>query len=274
MSDAVLEQMSKRLDEMSKRLDKLETSPKKPWYKVKSPSDLLFVIGLPAALIAATYGFYDGVYLKLQRLDQATVAVAQDKLSELQDLRSEIFVLQARGADAEIAAILEAKASRRDRLVKESYAYWQTHPRYFTDRETLLLAEELQLNGRIADALIVADTVPAVGPIAQADMARFKGSLLGAEGQTQDLDAARASFRQGLEHAGELDSQAGRDQLSSKISFSWLFMELSQQTGCENAAEPGNMLANLLADDPEAYNLGTLDEQARQLLFVHEERCL
>ena len=126
MSEEIIRQLSARLDEMSKRIDQLQAEvdspkPKRKWYQPSSLEEAIKAIGIPAALLVALWGFYDGVWLKLQRLDSATIAVAQDKLNELQDLRQEIFVLQARKNDAEVAAILEARASRRDRLVNESF---------------------------------------------------------------------------------------------------------------------------------------------------------
>ncbi len=192
LSEEINRQMSARLDEMSKRIDRLQSAidapkPKKKWYEPKTPGEFITFIGIPAALIAALWGFYDGVWLKIQRLDTATLTVAQDRLVELQDLRSEIFVLQARQNDAEIAAILEAKASRRDRLVEESFLYWTKQPSYFSKKETILLAEELQLQQRQGDALDVVASVEPDGIIESADLDRFKGSLYGAEGPSRAI---------------------------------------------------------------------------------------
>ncbi len=273
MSDLLQEQLSKRLDEMSRRIDALERPAQSRWYVPKGPSDLIFLIGFPAALLAAVYAFYDGFYLKLQKLDAATVAVAQDKLGELQELRSEIFVLQARGEDAEIAAIVEAKASRRDRLVQESYRYWQAQPGYFTRRETILLAEELQLGGKQPEALEVIDGVKAATPIEKADLARFRASLMGAESEATDLPAARAEFKNALKFSEELDSETGRQQMWAKITYGWLFMELSQNTGCEHSQPVAEILGDLLDNDPDGYNLGVLDEQARMMMATNEARC-
>jgi hypothetical protein len=278
MSEDLHAQMSARLDEMSKRIDRLQSAidtpkPKKVWYQPTTPGEFIAFIGIPAALVAALWGFYDGVWLKLQRLDAATLTVAQDRLVELQDLRSEIFVLQARQNDAEIAATLEAKASRRDRLVEESFVYWITQPSYFSKKETILLAEELQLQQRQADALKVIATVAAVGIIESADLDRFKGSLYGAEGPSQDLEAARRHYKAALQHASQHSSEAGKQQLWAKINYSWLFTELSNRTGCQHAMPVADVLRELLDDDPDAYNLGVLDPEARKLLEVAATRC-
>jgi hypothetical protein len=278
MSDEINAQISARLDEMSKRIDRLQSAidapkPKKVWYHPTTPGEFIAFIGIPAALIAALWGFYDGVWLKLQRLDAATLSVAQDRLVELQDLRSEIFVLQARQNDAESAAILEAKASRRDRLVEESFVYWIMQPSYFSKKETILLAEELQLQQRQADALRVIATVAPVGIIEHADLERFKGSLYGAEGPSQDLEAARSHYKAALQHASQHMSEAGKQQLWAKITYSWLFTELSNRTGCEHAVPVADTLREILADDPDGYNLGVVDPEARKLLEVEAARC-
>lgn len=277
-SQEINRQMNSRLDEMSDRIDRLQAAidspkPKKVWYQPRTPGELITFIGIPAALIAALWGFYDGVWLKLQRLDSATLTVAQERLIELQDLRSEIFVLQARQKDAEIAAILEAKASRRDRLVEESFRYWTNQPAYFSKKETILLAEELQLQQRQGDALDVIATVEPVGISESADLDRFKGSLYGAEGPNQDLEAAREHYKAALQHASKHSSEAGKEQLWAKITYSWLFTELSNRTGCEHSAPVAEILEGLLADDPDGYNLGALDTEARQLLEVEAARC-
>lgn len=278
LSEEINRQMNARLDEMSKRIDRLQSAidaqkPKKAWYRPSTPGEFIIFIGIPAALIAALWGFYDGVWLKLQRLDAATLTVAQERLVELQDLRSEIFVLQARQNDAEIAAILEAKASRRDRLVEESFLYWTKQPSYFTKKETILLAEELQLQHRQGDALKVVASVEPVGIIESADLDRFKGSLYGAEGPSQDLEAARKHYKASLQHASRYSSEAGKQQLWAKITFSWLFTELSNRTGCQHAAPVADILGDLLADDPDGYNLGVLDPEARKLLEIKAARC-
>ena len=271
-------QMSARLDEMSKRIDRLQSAidapkPKKLWYRPTTPGEFITFIGIPAALVAALWGFYDGVWLKLQRLDTATLTMAQDRLVELQDLRSEIFVLQARQNDAEIAAILEAKAGRRDRLVEDSFVYWTKQPSYFSKKETILLAEELQLQQRQGDALKVIATVAPVGIIERTDLDRFKGSLYGAEGPGQDLEAARKHYKAALQHASQHSSEAGKQQLWAKITYSWLFTELSNRTGCQHAAPVADILGDLLADDPDGENLGVVDSEARKLLEVEARRC-
>jgi hypothetical protein len=278
MSEETIRQLIARIDEMSKRIDQLQTSvdtpkPKKRWYIPTSFGELITFIGIPAALIATLWGFYDGVWLKLQRLDSATITQAQDKLTELQDLRSESFVLQARKDDAEDAALLEAKASRRDRLVTESFIYWSEQPSYFTKKEKILLAEELQLQQRQSDALKIVATVTAVGIIESADLDRFKGSLYGAEGPSHDLEAARKHYKSALQYASGYSSEAGKQQLWAKITFSWLFTELSNHSGCDQITPVAGLLADLLADDPNSYNLGVLEADARKLLVVATDRC-
>lgn len=278
MSEETVNQLLARVDEMSKRIDQLQTAfdtpkPKKKWYKPATFGELITFIGIPAALIAALWGFYDGVWLKLQRLDSATITQAQDKLTELQGLRSEVFVLQARKNDAEVAAILEAKASRRDRLVKESFMYWSKQPLYFTKKETILLAEELQLQHRQSDALKIVATISPVGNIESADLDRFKGSLYGAEGSSHDLGAARTHYKSALQHASGHSSEAGKQQLWAKITFSWLFTELSNRSGCDKITPVTGLLTGLLADDPNSYNLGVNDTEARKLLMVAADRC-
>lgn len=278
MSEETIRQLNARLDEMSKRIDQLQAAsespkPVKKWYQPSNFVEFSTLIGVPAALIAGLWGFYDGVWLKLQRLDSATTAAAQDKLTELQGLRSEIFLLQARRNDAEVAALLEAKASRRDRLVKESYLYWQAQPNYFTEKETMLLAQELQLQHRQPEALEVLNTVTAVGSIQKADLDRFKGSLYGAEGVSFDLDSARQHYKSALTHASDHSSEAGRQQLWSKITYSWLVTELSNRSDCSHVAPVAEMLTDLLADDPDDYNLGVLAPDARKLIEVAYDRC-
>lgn len=279
MSDELIKQISARLDEISKRIDRLElevghqNQTKRPWYKPRTPYEFIAVIGIPAAFLAAIFSFYDGVWLKLQRLDAATISTAQNRLDELQDLRKEIFIMQSRGEDAEIAALVEAKQSRRDRLVQESFHYWQQQPSYFTNKETILLAEELQLQQRQKDALTVIENVTATGAIENSDLDRFKASLFAAEGPQHDLDKARKLFKTALKHADTLESEAGKQQLQAKVLFHWLFAELSNRTDCTAVKPVSEALAELMENDPEGYNLGVLDESAHKMLETYEGRC-
>lgn len=269
-----------RLDEISKRIDRVEQDvnsmkqPKPPWYKPKTAQEVITLIGIPAAFVVAIFAFYDGVWLKLQRLDAATVTTAQNRLEELQDLRKEVFIMQTRGEDAEIAALVEAKQSRRDRLVQDSFRYWQKQPSYFTKKETILLAEELQLQNRQNDALVVLENVKAEGSIEKSDLARFRASLYGAVGPSQSLEKARKLFKAALKHANTLESEAGKQQLWAKISFHWLFIEMSNNTACTVAKLPAETLIELLANDPDQYNLGVLDANARKLIVTYEDRCV
>lgn len=279
-SDELVKQLVARLDETAKRLDHLEQDisslkrPKPPWYKPQTFQELITLIGIPAALVAVLFAFYDGVWLKMQRLDAATVSTAQNRLEELQDLRKELFIMQARGEDSEIAALVEAKQGRRDRLVQESFYYWQQQPAYFTKKETILLAEELQLQHRQNDALTVLENVNAVGSIENSDLDRFRASLYGAAGPQQNLKKARELFKSALKHASALESEAGKQQLWAKVAFHWLFVEMSNRTGCPAAQLPAEALHELLADDPEGYNLGVLDDTARTLMATYQSRCV
>ncbi len=278
-SDELVKQLVARLDETAKRIDRLEQDisslkqPKPPWYKPQTFQEFSTLIGIPAAFLAVLFAFYDGVWLKLQRLDAATVSTAQNRLEELQDLRKELFIMQARGEDSEIAALVEAKQGRRDRLVQESFHYWQQQPAYFTKKETILLAEELQLQQRQNDAIAVLENVKAAGPIESSDLDRFRASLYGAAGPKQNLKKARELFKSALKHASALESEAGKQQLWAKVAFHWLFVEMSNRTGCPAAQLPAEALHELLANDPQGYNLGVLDGSARTLMATYEDRC-
>lgn len=279
-SNELLKQLAVRLEETDKRIDRLEQNisslkqPKPPWYKPQTFHDLITLIGIPAAFLAVLFAFYDGVWLKLQRLDAATVTIAQNRLEELQDLRKELFIMQARGEDAEIAALVEAKQSRRERLVLDSFRYWQQQPAYFTNKETILLAEELQLQQRQSDAIAVLENVKAEGSIESSDLSRFRASLYGAAGPKQNLKKARDLFKNALKHADTLESEAGKQQLWAKVAFHWLFVEMSNNTGCPAAKLPAEALDALLANDPEGYNLGVLDATARTLIATYQDRCV
>ena len=279
-SDELFTQLAARLDETAKRIDRIEQDisalkqPKQPWYKPQTAHEIITLIGIPAAFLAVCFAFYDGVWLKLQRLDAATVTTAQNRLEELQDLRKELFIMQARGEDAEIAALVEAKQSRRDRLVLESFRYWQQQPSYFTNKETILLAEELQLQQRQSDAIVVLEKVKVAGSIENSDLERFRASLYGAAGPAQDLNKARNLFKTAIKYADTLESEASKQQLWAKISFHWLFVELSNKTGCPAAKLPAEALQELLVNDPERYNLGILDATARSLPATYKDRCV
>ena len=135
------------------------------------------------------------------------------------------------------------------------------------------MAEELQLQQRQGDALDVIATVEPVGIIENADLDRFKGSLYGSEGPSQDLEAAREHYKAALQHASQHSSESGKEQLWAKISYSWLFTELSNRSGCQHSAPVAEILGGLLADDPDGYNLDAADAEARQLLEIQSARC-
>ncbi|QJF51072.1 hypothetical protein [Roseobacter ponti] len=231
------------------------------------------MVCLPAAFVVAACRFYGRVRLKMQLPDVATVAVARGRLSELQDLRAEIFIQQAVGADAGIAGLLEARASCRDRLVQESRRYRVALPGYFTDRETLLPAEEQHLSGRPVEALEVVTALNAEGLVQLADMARFRGSLPGAQGPAQDLEAAREAFKNARGHGENLASEAGRQQIRAKETCSQLFMGLSENIGCDWSAPFADVLKDLLENDPDACNLRVLDGDARMMPTTFEAHC-
>ncbi len=112
-----------------------------------------------------------------------------------------------------------------------------------------------------------------VGDIESADLDRFRGSLHGAEGSAQNLDSAREYYKSALRHASKHSSEAGKQQLRAKITFSWLFTELNNRTGCERSTPVADSLSELLVNDPDGYNRGVNNASAHSLLEAQAERC-
>lgn len=89
----------------------------------------------------------------------------------------------------------------------------------------------------------------------------------------QNLETARKHYKQALQHADNHNSEAGKQQLFAKITYSWLFTELSNRSSCDKIAPVADTLGEILDNDPDRYNLGVLDKNARMMVETAEARC-
>ena len=189
-----------RINQLETRLTALETPKSRGFFAIEDWKDAVKVFGLPLAFFLACYTFYDDIYLRVLKRDTATVEAVQNKIAELQSLNAEMYMLNVAGRSEDVSAIMEAKRGRRQRLIGETYEYWNRRPDYFTPSEKQMLANELLMQSKTDLALAVAEDYAdeIVTPIEKANLALFEGRILGKEGPAFDLEAARAKFEESL----------------------------------------------------------------------------
>lgn len=265
-----------RLQDLDARLAKIEGS--QPRGKLKIPyvgdwTDLVKLIGLPMAIMLGCLAFYDQIWTRGEKAQAAEAASIQTKLRDLEDLNAQHYLMQVDGEEDRSFALLEATRGRKERLTGELFASWQGLPDYFTWNERQALAQELLLQGRTDDALLIADSLqdPDLGIIARADLDLFRTRILSADGPALDLDAARARMKSAMETAAELPSDQVRIEMWTKIAFYGLYFELRHGSDCDRTTPLAEIVAEGLG--PAALSLGPLDASAAELLETQAKRC-
>lgn len=170
-----------------------ETSRTTRWYSGNDWKDWVKLSGLPLAFALACYTFYDDVYLRYMGQDRATIDTIEDNLREIQKLNEKAYALNAADEVSGASGFEAANMGLRQRLVGQTFDYWQQQPDFFQPTEAQILADQLLLQGRTKDAWLIAQTLDDTARTAtdRVNLAAFKGRILGAEGDAFDLEAAR-----------------------------------------------------------------------------------
>lgn len=262
-------------DDLSQLRARIETLEAKGaatgFYATRDWKELLWMLGLPLALILTCLTFHDQVWKHADKDRSAEIAAVQRKMVEFLALSAEIHALEAEGPEARS---LEARQIRRSRLTDDATVFWQNRSGYFNADEKQTLAHELLQQGRTDVALKIASALEnaAETPVARADLEMIKGRIVSADGPLKDLDAARVHMKKALKISEGLTQERQHREMAGKIATSWLSFELWNDTGCEAAAPVAGMLGDIVTGEG-GIELDVLQGTARTLLEIHAARC-
>lgn len=263
----------KEVSYLRHRIQKLEEAnkPKTGWERF---GDFLKMIVVPFTVMGAMFTLYDQFYLGWKDSRQAEAVTVQSKLRALEDINTEIYSLNAPGSAERIGVILEAKAGRRLRLISEAYDFWKDRGDELNRYEKQMLANELYSIENVDAALeIVQDLQDEyVSPIDKVQIALFEGRVLGGGDTPKDIEGAREAFKRAYKNTDSLRLEQKED-LWAQISYAALFVEMYQESDCERARLPAEILGELIERDTSPVNLGPLSDLANQLLLVYAKRC-
>lgn len=268
--------MSNLDDEISDlrlRIQRIEdaSKPKTGWERFGS---FLKMVVVPFTVVGAMFTLYDQFYLSWKDARQAEAVTAQTKLRALEDINTEIYSLNAPGSSERVGVILEAKAGRRLRLISEAYNFWKDRGDELNRYEKQMLANELYSIANVDAALEIIDDLQDeyVSPVDKVQIALFEGRVLGGGDPPKDIDGAREAFKRAYKNTEPLRIEQKED-LWAQISYAALFVEMYQNSACEHAQLPAEILQELIEREAVPVNLGVLSDPARDLLLVYAERC-
>lgn len=229
VENALLRKDVERLEE------ELAAAQNKPFFNFSTFADTIKTISLPLALIGALVLAWDEYVLVWFGKDTASVASATDRMRELQQLEAKTSQLIAGQAVDEAVAVEIAQLGLKQRLVEDSFAYWEQRPEFHNSEESRILAKELKEFGKTQEAMKVAATLDsaATNPEQRALLALFRAQLYAADGNAFDLEAARNEIRTAVSHADQIEASARKTTTFATIVRYRVTIELWYGQDCE-----------------------------------------
>lgn len=265
-------------DRLRARLSAFERSAEdsrrgKRWYSDNDWKDWVKLSGLPLAVVLACYTFYDDVYLRYKGQDRATVSAIESNLREIQKLNEKAYALNEADGLSGSSSFEAANAGLRQRLVSQTFAYWQQQPDFFQPSEAQILADQLLQQGRTKDAWQIAETLDSAARTAtdRVNLATFKGRILAAEGDAFDLEAARKQLGVAYGMTDDVAVSSRALALRRMIVQYRVQMELYYEQPCEGIGPLVEALEAWTLDGTPAED--TQDREARRLFETYAARC-
>jgi len=236
------EELLKRIQSLEEKLER-KSAPAPIKSFIDKFKDLIFIVGVPAAVIAAFVQLDQSLLnpKKYQRITDRSIAV--EKVQLLQEYNSKIYRLEAE-EKYELAYVeIEATRGHVARLVSDIYDFWLKYPDMYGYYEKTSLAEALLKEGQTDKAIAVLDSVPEAEfksenmtereKIASADHHLIKARLLYGEGPGQDIQSAKQELADAMELALTLESPSQKYSMAEKLLTVKLVNELYITRECD-----------------------------------------
>ena len=244
-------------------------------FTAKGLRDLAFLLGLPVATVIGYEKFDSKVLNPGKYREIAERGTAIDKVTQLQQLNGEIYVLQAEDKDNVAYAKIEARRGQVQRLTGDLYDLWRKYPDVFGLHESYAVAEALLLQGRTDDALAVLDSVDTapLDTIGQVDHQLLRARILFAAGPAQDPEAARDALRAAVDLAGTIEREGQRNRMYEKLVSVRLINELWLGTDCADTQKLGEGLREMTDDDMPAEAADPTRLNTLAVLAEYDRQC-
>lgn len=233
-----------------------EPNPKTWWDKLhlSKVKDIFWILTIPTLLYTGAVNF-DKYWLSRTEIylaDQRNTAIA--RLDQLQDINSEIYQLQTRGAGDQAFALIEAKRGQIARLTDTVYQTWADQPEMLKRFDLNALAEALLVQNRTDDALRVASSVDTEGlsPIDAIDQHILKARIQFAVGPAQDIEAARDHLRAAIPMVEQIPRQGNQLLMQEKMLQVRVLNEGWLGEDCDKIVPMAEALVELRAFNKEA----------------------
>lgn len=234
-----------------------------------------FILCIPTATVVAYEEFDSEVWNPGKYQEIADRSIAVEKVSQLQQINEEIYVLQAEEKDNVAFAKIEARRGQVHRLTDDIFALWSQYQDVYGLYEKYALAEALLLQSRTDDALDVVNSVESgeLDTIGQIDHRLLRARILFAAGPAQDPEAAREELRKAVAESEAVARPGQMVQMQEKLVAVRVINELWLGTDCSKIAQMSDFLRTLTEDGmPEdAFDAVRLNTFA--VLDMYDERC-
>ncbi|NNE57043.1 MAG: hypothetical protein HKN36_02950 [Hellea sp.] len=230
-------ELLERIHKLEQKLEATDldkpSDPIKPF--IDKFKDLIFVVGVPAAVITAFVQLDQSLLnpKKYQRITDQSNAV--EKVRLLQEYNSKIFRLQAEEKYDLAFVEIEATRGHIDRLVDDIYDFWIKYPDMYGYYEKTTLAEALIKDNRNDKAIRVVESVNTDNfeTIKMADHHMLKARILYADGPGRDMQVAKEQLGAAMELALSLDSPVQKHSMAEKLLTVKLVNELYITRDCD-----------------------------------------
>lgn len=264
------------------REDLNKEPPKKSWTEELANLSMVdwlkrlgYILGIPVATVVAYEKFDTQVWNpgKYREIAERTVAV--EKVSQLQQINEEIYVLQAEDRNNVAYAKIEARRGQVHRLTDDIFALWQEYKDVYGVHEKYALAEALLLQSRTDDALAVVNSVTSddLDTIGQIDLRMLRARILFATGPAQDPEAARDELRAAVDKTGALPRPGQVAQMQEKLLSVRVINELWLGTPCTDVAQMAEYLRELTNDGTPAEAFDAVRVNTHMVVEAYDERC-
>lgn len=224
-----------RVTKLEEELSNLKGRPKDPIAKIIGwVEKMIKFVGIPTAIIAAFIQFDQSILNRdeFKRLNDEVMAL--QKIERMEDINSDVYTLLAQEKNDVVAAQLEAKKGRIDRLTEDIYKYWEMYPDMYGYYEKVTVIAALNQKSENDKAIAVLNSIDpsTLNEVERIDHLVLIARTYFTKGPELNVEKARENLVLAVKKAQALSSDSQSFSMYEKILSVRIINELYYQTEC------------------------------------------